>query len=196
MPPVLRPSRQDREPQQPTSDAPPQLAPAVGGPYAYYVLAVLFVVYIFNFIDRQILAILLEPIKHDLKVSDTALGFLTGFAFAVFYTFAGFFDPVANPPSINARNAGSSVPVLFSLIGYKGSGPFTVASQQVDCASGQPIGALEVASAAGGSGIQYDSANDTYQFNWKTDRQYAQTCRQLVVTLNDGTHHVAYFEFH
>src|SRR5215510_797907 len=61
----------------------------VGGPYAYYVLGVLFTVYIFNFIDRQILAILLEPIKQDLKISDTALGFLTGFAFAVFYTFAG-----------------------------------------------------------------------------------------------------------
>jgi MFS family permease len=64
-------------------------APAVGGLYAYYVLGVLFVVYIFNFIDRQILAILLQPIKEDLKISDTALGFLTGFAFAVFYTFAG-----------------------------------------------------------------------------------------------------------
>jgi MFS family permease len=49
----------------------------------------LFVVYIFNFIDRQILAILLEPIKKDLQVSDTAMGFLTGFAFAVFYTCAG-----------------------------------------------------------------------------------------------------------
>jgi MFS family permease len=66
-----------------------QPSPTVGSPYAYYVLAVLFVVYIFNFIDRQILAILLEPIKQDLKISDTALGFLTGFAFAVFYTFAG-----------------------------------------------------------------------------------------------------------
>src|SRR5262245_59864851 len=63
--------------------------PAVGGRYAYYVLGVLVVVYIFNFIDRQILAILLQPIKEDLKISDTALGFLTGFAFAVFYTFAG-----------------------------------------------------------------------------------------------------------
>ena len=90
MAPVLRPSRQDREQQHPTLDSPPpQLTPGVGGPYAYYVLAVLFVVYIFNFIDRQILAILLEPIKQDLQVSDTALGFLTGFAFAVFYTFAG-----------------------------------------------------------------------------------------------------------
>lgn len=66
-----------------------QPAPVVGGPYAYYVLAVLFVVYIFNFIDRQILAILLEPIKQDLKISDTALGFLTGFAFAIFYAVAG-----------------------------------------------------------------------------------------------------------
>jgi hypothetical protein len=63
--------------------------PTVGGPYAYYVLGVLFVVYIFNFIDRQILAILLQPIKEDLAISDTALGFLTGFAFAVFYAFAG-----------------------------------------------------------------------------------------------------------
>ena len=66
-------------------DAPPE----VGGPYAYYVLAVLFVVYVFNFIDRQILAILLQPIKEDLQVSDTAMGFLTGFAFAVFYAIAG-----------------------------------------------------------------------------------------------------------
>lgn len=63
--------------------------PAVGGTYAYYVLGVLFVVYVFNFIDRQLLAILLQPIKEDLQVSDTAMGFLTGFAFAVFYTFAG-----------------------------------------------------------------------------------------------------------
>lgn len=66
-----------------------EAAPAVGGPYAYYVLGVMFVMYIFNFLDRQLLAILLQPIKDDLKISDTALGFLTGFAFAVFYTFAG-----------------------------------------------------------------------------------------------------------
>ncbi len=73
----------------PPSRAVSESASVVGGPYAYYVLGVLFVVYIFNFIDRQILAILLQPIKEDLKISDTALGFLTGFAFAVFYTFAG-----------------------------------------------------------------------------------------------------------
>ncbi|MBI3247777.1 MAG: MFS transporter [Deltaproteobacteria bacterium] len=79
-------SQRERSPATPST---PPASLTVGGPYAYYVLAVLFVVYIFNFIDRQILAILLEPIKKDLQISDTALGFLTGFAFAVFYTFAG-----------------------------------------------------------------------------------------------------------
>jgi MFS family permease len=57
--------------------------------YANYVLGVLFVVYVFNFIDRQILSILLQSIKEDLGATDTQLGFLTGTAFAIFYTFAG-----------------------------------------------------------------------------------------------------------
>lgn len=61
--------------------------------YARYVLGLLFVVNVFNFIDRQILAILLEPIKKDLGVSDSAMGFLTGVAFALFYTAAGI--PIA-----------------------------------------------------------------------------------------------------
>ena len=61
--------------------------------YSYYVLGVLFTVYVFNFIDRQVLAILLEPIKQELHASDTAMGFLAGFAFVVFYTFAGI--PIA-----------------------------------------------------------------------------------------------------
>jgi len=126
---------------------------------------------------------------------DSAL-FLKGSSVGVFYAFTGFFDPIANPPSSNVANAGSAVPVGFSLNGFKGPNPFTVASQQVDCASGQGIGTLVAASAVGGSGIQYDAVNDVYQYNWKTDRQYAQTCRQLVVTLNDGTNHTAYFEFH
>jgi predicted MFS family arabinose efflux permease len=73
--------------------APAAAEGAVPSPYARYVLGLLFVVYVFNFVDRQILAILLEPIKRDLGVSDTAMGFLTGFAFALFYTFAGI--PIA-----------------------------------------------------------------------------------------------------
>lgn len=54
-----------------------------------YVLFVLVVVYTFNFIDRQILSILIESIKADLQLSDQALGFLAGFAFAAFYATLG-----------------------------------------------------------------------------------------------------------
>ena len=56
-------------------------------------LGVLFLVYVFNFIDRQILSILIDPIKEELGASDTQMGFLTGIAFAVFYT--GFGIPIA-----------------------------------------------------------------------------------------------------
>lgn len=59
----------------------------------HYALSVLVVVYTFNFIDRQILSILLEPIKADLGLSDTALGMLSGFAFAAFYATLGI--PIA-----------------------------------------------------------------------------------------------------
>ena len=59
----------------------------------HYALSILVVVYTFNFIDRQILSILLEPIKQDLGLSDTQLGLLTGFAFALFYATLGI--PIA-----------------------------------------------------------------------------------------------------
>jgi MFS family permease len=61
--------------------------------YRYLVVTILMVVYTFNFLDRQILSILAEPIRKDLGLSDTQLGVLTGLAFAVFYT--GFGIPVA-----------------------------------------------------------------------------------------------------
>lgn len=61
----------------------------VGGTYARYVLFVLLLVYIFNFIDRQILSILAEEIKADLGISDSEIGFLYGTAFAIFYAVFG-----------------------------------------------------------------------------------------------------------
>ena len=61
----------------------------VGGTYAKYTLVVYLVVYILNFIDRQMLAILAEEIKLDLGVSDAQMGFLFGTAFAIFYAILG-----------------------------------------------------------------------------------------------------------
>ncbi|MEM7369867.1 MAG: MFS transporter [Bacteroidota bacterium] len=61
--------------------------------YKQYVLLALTGVYIFNFIDRQILVILQESIKEELQVLDWQIGLLTGFAFAVFYVTMGL--PIA-----------------------------------------------------------------------------------------------------
>ncbi len=69
------------------------LARTVRRGYASYVLALLTLVYVVSFIDRQILAMLIEPIKREFGVSDTAMGLLTGFAFVLFYTLAGI--PIA-----------------------------------------------------------------------------------------------------
>ena len=57
--------------------------------YSWYVLSVLVVVYILNFIDRQILSILAVDIKADLGLTDADMGFLGGAAFAVFYALFG-----------------------------------------------------------------------------------------------------------
>ncbi|WP_375249786.1 spinster family MFS transporter [Sphingomonas sp.] len=57
--------------------------------YAWYVLGVLFLVYILNFIDRQVISILAEDIKRDLGLKDEDLGFLYGTAFGVFYSLFG-----------------------------------------------------------------------------------------------------------
>ncbi|MBU7580473.1 MAG: MFS transporter [Porphyrobacter sp.] len=69
--------------------AAPDRSEAPASAYSWYVLGVLVVVYILNFIDRQILAILAVDIKRDLDLTDGQLGFLGGAAFAVFYALFG-----------------------------------------------------------------------------------------------------------
>jgi len=57
--------------------------------YAWYAVGVLTVAYIFSFIDRQILNLLVGPIRRDLGISDTQMSLLMGFSFAIFYTLFG-----------------------------------------------------------------------------------------------------------
>lgn len=57
--------------------------------YAWYVVVILMIIYIFSFMDRQILGLLVEPIKADLQISDTQMSLLMGFTFALFYTIFG-----------------------------------------------------------------------------------------------------------
>jgi len=56
---------------------------------AWYAVAVLTVAYILSFIDRQILSLLVVPIRRDLHISDTQMSLLMGLSFAVFYSFFG-----------------------------------------------------------------------------------------------------------
>jgi predicted MFS family arabinose efflux permease len=70
-----------------------QEVPLVSAGYRKYALVMLLIVYTINFLDRQIVSILAEPIKNDLKISDTQLGLLTGLAFGLVY--CGFGLPIA-----------------------------------------------------------------------------------------------------
>ena len=73
----------------------------------------LLVVYIFNFIDRQIVAILAEPISRDLGLSDSQLGLLTGLAFALFYATLGV--PIARLADNGRTNRSRLIAVCIAV---------------------------------------------------------------------------------
>jgi len=83
--------------------------------YRHYVLAILTLVYVVNFVDRQVLNILLQPIKEEFHVSDSILGLLAGPTFAIFYATLGI--PVAwLADRFNRRNIITAALALFSLM--------------------------------------------------------------------------------
>lgn len=83
--------------------------------YRNYVLVMLTLVYVFNFIDRQLLVILQEAIKKELSLSDTQLGLLSGFTFALFYVTMGI--PIARfADKSNRRNIVTISLGLWSLM--------------------------------------------------------------------------------
>ncbi|MDJ0700903.1 MAG: MFS transporter [Woeseiaceae bacterium] len=93
-------------------------------PYRRYVLTLLMVVYIVNFIDRQILVILQESIKAELDLSDKQLGLLSGFTFALFYVVCGI--PIARWADrynrVNIVSASLAIwSIMTALCGLAGS---------------------------------------------------------------------------
>jgi len=60
-----------------------------GSRYAWYVVLVLTAIYMMSYVDRQILSLLVAPMKKDLGISDTQVGLLQGLAFGIFYTLMG-----------------------------------------------------------------------------------------------------------
>ncbi len=97
------------------SDSSTQPKQGQGGTYSWYVVAVLMFAYMVAFVDRQILSLLVYPIKRDLGVSDTEIGLLAGFAFAIFYSVLGV--PIARLADRTNRKRLISVGViLWSLM--------------------------------------------------------------------------------
>jgi MFS family permease len=73
---------------------PPEIRPELDRPYpsarwAWYTVIVLLCAYIFSFIDRQILNLLVAPVRRDLAITDTQMSLLIGFSFAIFYSVLG-----------------------------------------------------------------------------------------------------------
>jgi uncharacterized repeat protein (TIGR01451 family) len=113
------------------------------------------------------------------------------------YNFTGFFAPIDNPPALNEMKAGQAAPVKFSLGGDQGLNIFAAGSPssiQISCSNSDPVDPVEETETAGQSSLTYDATSDRYKYTWKTENSWKNTCRQLTVTLRDGTVHTAKFK--
>ncbi|HEX8472568.1 MAG TPA: HYR domain-containing protein [Pyrinomonadaceae bacterium] len=120
------------------------------------------------------------------------------FTVTVLYNFTGFFSPISNLPTLNIVNAGRAIPVKWSLSGNKGMNIFAAgypASGVITCNSNDPVVEVTDTNTAGSSTLTYDAGSDQYHYNWKTEKAWEGTCRQLVIRLNDGSEHRANFKF-
>lgn len=112
----------------------------------------------------------------------------------------GFKPPVDNPPVLNVVNAGSTVPVKWTLkdaIGnfYRSLGSVTsVSSKAINCTAGTDPDPDVVAS--GLAGLKYDLTNEQFVYNWPTQKSWKGTCRRLVIGLvGNGVLPYADFQF-
>lgn len=134
----------------------------------------------------------------DVRVYDRAMSASEIPSTMTIYTFTGFFAPIDKRPTVNVTKGGSAVPVKFSLAGYQGMGILAAgspSSRQVSCGTGAQLDDIESTSTAGSSSLSYNQSSDQYSYVWKTEKSWTGTCRQLTVTLSDGSAHSADFRF-
>ncbi len=111
------------------------------------------------------------------------------------YYFKGFSSPV-DSSGLNRARAGSAVVLKWSL------GPITALSslesvqwQQTDCGTGTAVGSPEAGTTVGGTTFRYDAGSGQFVDTLATNPTWVGTCRQVMVTLDDGTVHTASFQF-
>ena len=143
---------------------------------------------------------LLAPLSLTIRVrvSDGDLTATDSATVNVIWPFNGFFQPVDNLPIVNVANAGAGIPIKFALGGDQGLDILAAGyptSVEFTCDASAPSDAIESTTGAGGGGLTYDAATGTYTYVWKTQKSWANTCRRLVVKLDDGTFHYADFHF-
>lgn len=128
----------------------------------------------------------------------TAQASVWNFAKRLPYAFTGFFSPVDNRPIVNWATAGSAIPVKFKLGGNQGLVVLAAGypkSQTVACDTAATVDGIEQTASANSSGLAYDAGSGTYVYTWKTEKSWANTCRQLVLRFADGTSQRADFTF-
>jgi hypothetical protein len=114
------------------------------------------------------------------------------------YGFTGFFAPVDNPPTLNVAKAGQTIPLKWHVTDANGipvtdlTG-ITVKAVSFTCDLGTTPDQVEEY-ASGASGLQ-NLGDGYYQFNWKTPKSYANSCKMLTLDLGDEVLHEALFRF-
>jgi hypothetical protein len=113
-------------------------------------------------------------------------------------TFEGFFSPIDNRVK-NVAKAGQAIPVKWRILDWNGN-PVSDPNSFVSITSKQGAGLCSglspdpIEEYAGMSGLQY-LGDGYWQFNWKTPKTYAGQCREMTLTLADGSVHTADFLF-
>ncbi len=120
---------------------------------------------------------------------------LKSVAYTVISSFTGFVG-LSAPPALNAAKAKGSISVKFDLGGDRGLQILAAGSptsQAIGCVTLAVIpGALETPTAGG---LTYSSRARLYTYDWRTDKAWVGTCRQLIVKLADGSERRVNFQF-
>jgi hypothetical protein len=109
-------------------------------------------------------------------------------SYSVRYDFGGLYTPLVAEPAAVSLKAGDNVPAKFSLHGDRGLDVLARAAWR-------PCFVTTNDSSTAAGSLTYNGGPDRYTFMWSTDKAWAGSCKELLLTLRDGTTHQAYVNF-